>query len=177
MATRIGINGFGRIGRQVFKALCDYYGDEIEVVGINDLTDNETLAHLLPVRLQLPASSMATWRSPTTRIIVDGVEIKAFAERDPSKLPWGDLGAEIVIESTGFFTDADKARLHRQRRRQEGHHLRPGQGRGHHASAWASTTSRTTRRCTTSSPTPPARPTAWPRSPRCCNDRSASCAA
>jgi glyceraldehyde 3-phosphate dehydrogenase len=112
MATRIGINGFGRIGRQVFKALWEYYGDEIEVAGINDLTDNETLAHLLQYDSnygEIDADVEATGDS----LVVDGVEIKAFAERDPSKLPWADLGAEIVIESTGFFTDADKASAHR----------------------------------------------------------------
>jgi glyceraldehyde 3-phosphate dehydrogenase len=111
MAVKVGINGFGRIGRQVFKALRDYYGDEIQVVAVNDLTDNHTLAHLLsydsnygPYDGDVSATEEA--------IIVDGEEIKALAERDPSKLPWGDLGAEIVIESTGVFTNADKARMH-----------------------------------------------------------------
>jgi glyceraldehyde 3-phosphate dehydrogenase len=112
MATRVGINGFGRIGRQVFKALWEYYAEEIEVVGINDLTDNETLAHLLRYDsnyLEFEGEVEAT----EDALVVDGVEIKAFAERDPSKLLWGDLGADIVIESTGFFTDADKASAHR----------------------------------------------------------------
>ncbi len=108
---KVGINGFGRIGRQVFKALRDYYPDEIQVVAVNDLTDNQTLAHLLmydsnygPFDGDVSATEDA--------IIVDGEEIKAFAERDPARLPWGDLGAEIVIESTGVFTNAEKARLH-----------------------------------------------------------------
>jgi glyceraldehyde 3-phosphate dehydrogenase len=112
MATRVGINGFGRIGRQVFKALWEYYDDEIEVVGINDLTDNETLAHLLQYDsnyLEFEGDVEATAES----LVVDGVEIRTFAERDPSKLPWGDVGADIVIESTGFFTDAEKAAAHR----------------------------------------------------------------
>jgi glyceraldehyde 3-phosphate dehydrogenase len=112
MATRIGINGFGRIGRQVFKALWEYYDDEIEIVGINDLTDNETLAHLLRYDsnyLEFEGDVEAT----ESALVVDGVEIRAFAERDPAKLPWADLGAEIVIESTGFFTDAAKAAAHR----------------------------------------------------------------
>jgi glyceraldehyde 3-phosphate dehydrogenase len=111
MAVKVGINGFGRIGRQVFKALRDYYGDEVQVVAVNDLTDNHTLAHLLsydsnygPYDGDVSATEEA--------IIVDGEEIKALAERDPSKLPWGDLGAEIVIESTGVFTNAEKARMH-----------------------------------------------------------------
>jgi glyceraldehyde 3-phosphate dehydrogenase len=108
---KVGINGFGRIGRQVFKALRDYYPDDIQVVAVNDLTDNNTLAHLLQYDSNygpLDADVSAT----EDTIIVDGDEIKAFAERDPAKLPWGDLGAEIVIESTGVFTDAAKARAH-----------------------------------------------------------------
>jgi glyceraldehyde 3-phosphate dehydrogenase len=111
VVMKVGINGFGRIGRQVFKALRDYYPDEIQVVAVNDLTDNQTLAHLLmydsnygPFDGDVSATEDA--------IIVDGEEIKAFAERDPARLPWGDLGAEIVIESTGVFTNAEKARLH-----------------------------------------------------------------
>ena len=113
MAMKVGINGFGRIGRQVFKALRDYYPDDIEVVAVNDLTDNNTLAHLLkydsnygPFDGDVSATEEA--------IIVDGEEVKVFAERDPAKLPWGDLGAQIVVESTGVFTDAEKARLHVQ---------------------------------------------------------------
>ncbi len=111
MVMKVGINGFGRIGRQVFKALRDYYPDDIQVVAVNDLTDNNTLAHLLQYDSNygpLDADVSAT----EDTIIVDGDEIKAFAERDPAKLPWGDLGAEIVIESTGVFTDAAKARAH-----------------------------------------------------------------
>ncbi|HUP28476.1 MAG TPA: type I glyceraldehyde-3-phosphate dehydrogenase [Chloroflexia bacterium] len=113
MAMKVGINGFGRIGRQVFKALRDFYPDEIQVVAVNDLTDNHTLAHLLmydsnygPFDGDVSSSEEA--------ITVDGQEIRAFAERDPAKLPWGDLGADIVIESTGIFTDAEKARAHIQ---------------------------------------------------------------
>ena len=113
MAMKVGINGFGRIGRQVFKALRDYYPDEIQVVAVNDLADTHTNAHLLmydsnygPFDGDVSATENA--------ITVDGDEIKAFAERDPSKLPWGDLGADIVIESTGVFTSADKASLHIQ---------------------------------------------------------------
>jgi len=111
MVMKVGINGFGRIGRQVFKALRDYYQDEIQVVAVNDLTDNNTLAHLLTYDSnygQLDADVSATEEA----IIVDGEEIRAFAERDPAKLPWGDLGAEIVVESTGVFTDGEKAKAH-----------------------------------------------------------------
>lgn len=111
MVMKVGINGFGRIGRQVFKALRDYYPDELEVVAVNDLTDNNTLAHLLKYDSNygpFDGDVSATEDS----IIVDGEEIKAFAEKDPTRLPWGDLGADIVVESTGVFTDAQKARLH-----------------------------------------------------------------
>lgn len=113
MVMKVGINGFGRIGRQVFKALRDYYPDELEVVAVNDLTDNNTLAHLLKYDSNygpFDGDVSATEES----IIVDGEEIKAFAEKDPTKLPWGDLGADVVIESTGVFTSAEKARLHLQ---------------------------------------------------------------
>ncbi len=113
MAIKVGINGFGRIGRQVFKALRDYYPDDIEVVAVNDLTDNNTLAHLLAYDSNygpFDGDVSATEHS----IIVEGDEIKVLAERDPSKLPWGDMGVEIVIESTGVFTDAAKARMHLQ---------------------------------------------------------------
>lgn len=111
MATKVGINGFGRIGRQVLKALRDYYPDEIQVVAVNDLTDNHTLAHLLTYDSNYgPFDGDVSYTEDT--LIVDGNEIKTFAERDPSKLPWGELGVEIVIESTGVFTDAAKARAH-----------------------------------------------------------------
>jgi glyceraldehyde 3-phosphate dehydrogenase len=111
MVMKVGINGFGRIGRQVFKALRDYYSDEIEVVGVNDLTDNHTLAHLLMYDSNYGPFDGSVEATEET-IVVDGQEVRAMAERDPSKLPWGDLGAEIVIESTGVFTSADKARMH-----------------------------------------------------------------
>lgn len=111
MAMRVGINGFGRIGRQAFKALRDYYPDDIEVVAVNDLTDNHTLAHLLSYDSNYGAFD-GDVSATEEAISVDGKEIRALAERDPSKLPWGDLGVEIVIESTGIFTDADKAKMH-----------------------------------------------------------------
>ncbi|HET9494907.1 MAG TPA: type I glyceraldehyde-3-phosphate dehydrogenase [Chloroflexia bacterium] len=111
MVMKVGINGFGRIGRQVFKALRDYYSDEIEVVGVNDLTDNHTLAHLLMYDSNYGPFDGSVEATEDT-IVVDGQEIRAMAERDPAKLPWGDLGAEIVIESTGVFTSGEKARLH-----------------------------------------------------------------
>lgn len=111
MAIKVGINGFGRIGRQVFKALRDYYPDDIQVVAVNDLTDNHTLAHLLMYDSNYGPFDGDVSHTEDT-ITVDGDEVRSFAERDPSKIPWGDLGADIVIESTGVFTDAEKARAH-----------------------------------------------------------------
>ena len=107
---RVGINGFGRIGRNFFRASLAS-GADFEIVGINDLTDNATLAHLLKYdsilgRLDLPV----TYTSDS--ITVGGKTIKVFEERDPANLPWGDLKADIVIESTGFFTKAADAKKH-----------------------------------------------------------------
>ncbi|HZN19071.1 MAG TPA: type I glyceraldehyde-3-phosphate dehydrogenase [Micromonosporaceae bacterium] len=110
MAIRVGINGFGRIGRNFFRAVLAS-GAEIEVVAVNDLTDNASLAHLLKydsILGRLPYEVKAT----ADEISVGGQTFKAFAERDPAKLAWGDLGAEVVLESTGLFTDANKARVH-----------------------------------------------------------------
>jgi len=114
MAVRVGINGFGRIGRNVFKALYGEYGDEIEVVAANDLGDVDTMAHLLKydsVYGPFFGGEIEITRSENG-ISLDGHELRILAERDPAKLPWGDLGVDIVIESTGFFTDADKAKAH-----------------------------------------------------------------
>ena len=110
MTIRVGINGFGRIGRNFFRAVRASDLD-IEIVGVNDLTDNTSLAPLLKfdsILGRLDADVTAT----ADEITVGGQTFKAFAERDPAKLPWGDLGADIVIESTGLFTSADKARAH-----------------------------------------------------------------
>ncbi|KGK90776.1 type I glyceraldehyde-3-phosphate dehydrogenase [Clostridium sp. HMP27] len=109
--VKIGINGFGRIGRNVFKALVKNYADQLEVVGINDLTDAKTLAHLLKYD-SLYGKFEGTVEAKESSIVVNGKEIKIFAERDPKNLPWGSLGADIVIESTGLFTDAEKAKAH-----------------------------------------------------------------
>ena len=109
MAQKIAINGFGRIGRNAFKIAFDR--SDIEIVAINDLTDNRTLAHLLK-----HDSSYGEYAHDVTyddnSITVDGKTIKTFAETDPAKLPWGDLGIDVVIESTGFFVDPAKARAH-----------------------------------------------------------------
>ncbi|HJZ48127.1 MAG TPA: type I glyceraldehyde-3-phosphate dehydrogenase [Roseiflexaceae bacterium] len=121
--ARVAINGFGRIGRQSFKALVERYADDLEIVAVNDLTDNETLAHLL--RHDSTYGPFDGEVSVTEdQITVDfysedddeehRVEMAALAEKDPTKLPWRDMGVDIVIESTGRFTDAEKARAHLQ---------------------------------------------------------------
>jgi glyceraldehyde 3-phosphate dehydrogenase (phosphorylating) len=110
VTIRVGINGFGRIGRNFYRALLQS-GADVELVAANDLTDNATLAHLLKydsILGRLPYEVKATDED----IAVNGKSVKVFAERDPAKLPWGDLGVDIVIESTGLFTDASKAKAH-----------------------------------------------------------------
>jgi glyceraldehyde 3-phosphate dehydrogenase len=110
MAVRVGINGFGRIGRNVFRAAQERSAD-IEWLAVNDLTDAPTLAHLLKYDSILgpyPGSVEAVDGS----LVVDGTEIRVLAERDPGALPWGELGAEVVIESTGLFTDRENAAKH-----------------------------------------------------------------
>ncbi len=109
--VKVGVNGFGRIGRNVFKVLVDKYGNDIEVVAINDLTDPETLAHLLKYDT-LYGKFNGTVEATENSIIVNEKEIRIFAERDPKNIPWGLQGADIVIESTGLFTDATKAKTH-----------------------------------------------------------------
>jgi glyceraldehyde 3-phosphate dehydrogenase (phosphorylating) len=113
MATGIGINGFGRIGRLALKAIIQRCGDKVEVVAVNDLTDARTNAHLFKYDSNYgiyPGKVEAR----DDRLIVDGQEIRVLAERDPGKIPWRDYGADIVIESTGLFTHASKAAAHLQ---------------------------------------------------------------
>ena len=110
MTTRVGINGFGRIGRQSLKALIERAPD-VEVVAVNDLVDAEMNA-LLFKRDSTYGTYEGDVRAGDSSIIIDGREIKILAERDPAALPWGDLGVDIVLESTGLFTDAEKARAH-----------------------------------------------------------------
>lgn len=109
--TKVGINGFGRIGRNVFKALVKNYDDNLEVVGINDLTDANTLAHLLKYD-SLYGKFQGSLEAKKDSIIVNGKKVKIFAERDPKNIDWSSLGVEIVIECTGLFTDAAKASAH-----------------------------------------------------------------
>ncbi len=111
MTTRIGINGFGRIGRQVLKATLERHPDDLEVVAVNDLTDPETNAHLLKYDStygRFPGKVEALENG----LSIDGKEVKVVAERDPARIPWGDHGVDIVVESTGIFTDATKAAGH-----------------------------------------------------------------
>ncbi len=110
MTIKVGINGFGRIGRNFYRAIVAS-GADIEIVGVNDLTDNKTLAHLLKYDTVLGRFPLSV-DFDDENIIVDGKNIRALAERDPANLPWAELGADIVIESTGFFTDATKAKAH-----------------------------------------------------------------
>src|SRR5437016_13105509 len=111
MSVKIGINGFGRIGRQVFKAIKERHPGDIEVVAINDLTDSKTNAHLLKYDTnygRYPGSVEAS----NGDLIVDGGHVKVFSERDPGLIPWSSVGATVVVESTGFFSDATKAADH-----------------------------------------------------------------
>jgi glyceraldehyde 3-phosphate dehydrogenase len=109
---KIAINGFGRIGRPTFKRIIDHHPD-LEVVAINDLTDPKTLAHLLKYD-SLYGIYQKEIRATEKSLLVDGKEVKIFAETDPSKLPWRDLGVDIVLECTGVFTDYEGAKKHLQ---------------------------------------------------------------
>ncbi len=113
MAIKIGINGFGRIGRLVFRSILERGGDGFDVVAVNDLTDAETLAHLFKydsVHGVFPGDVTAEG----DELVVNGDRFKVLSEKDPANLPWGDLGCQVVVESTGRFTDADSAGLHLQ---------------------------------------------------------------
>jgi glyceraldehyde 3-phosphate dehydrogenase len=112
MATRIGINGFGRIGRQVFRTILERHPNDLEIVAVNDLFDVATNAHLLKYDSnygRFPGEVIGQ----DGNLLVNGKAVRTFAERDPAAIPWGEVGAEIVIESTGFFTDGTKAAAHR----------------------------------------------------------------
>ena len=110
MTVRVGINGFGRIGRNFFRAILAS-GADIEIVGVNDLTDNKTLAHLLKYDSILGRLGREVSFDEGS-ITVGGKSFRALAERDPGALPWKELGADVVLESTGHFTDAAKAKAH-----------------------------------------------------------------
>ncbi len=111
MTVKVGINGFGRIGRQVLKAIKEKYADEFDVVAVNDLFPPETNAHLFKYDSNFGRYA-GTVEVDGGDIVVDGDRIKVFAERDPANLPWGDLGVDVVVESTGIFRDRDGASKH-----------------------------------------------------------------
>ncbi len=113
MAVRVGINGFGRIGRLALRAMRQHYANGIEVVAINDVADLQTNAHLFKYDSSYGIYP-GTVEARDGTLVIDGREIAVFSERDPSAIPWGKAGAEIVVESTGRFTAADKARGHLQ---------------------------------------------------------------
>jgi glyceraldehyde 3-phosphate dehydrogenase len=113
MAIRIGINGFGRIGRQVVKAIKERQPDTFDIVAFNDLGDLETMAHLFRYDSNY-GKYHGNVEVRDSSLVIDGDEIKAIAERDPAAIPWGDLGVDVVIESTGIFATRDKAALHLQ---------------------------------------------------------------
>jgi glyceraldehyde 3-phosphate dehydrogenase len=113
MTVKVGINGFGRIGRQALKAIRDRHGDKLEIVAVNDLFPSETNAYLLKYDSNYGRFNGSV-EVKNGSIVVDGRAIRVFAERDPGAIPWGDAGVEIVLESTGLFTDATKAAAHRR---------------------------------------------------------------
>jgi len=108
---KVGINGFGRIGRMVTQAILAKYANQIEVVGVNDLTDTATLAHLFKYDSSQGAFNGQV-KADGDQLNIDGTSFKVTAERDPVNLNWGDLGVDVVVESTGFFTDRDSASKH-----------------------------------------------------------------
>ena len=112
MATRVGINGFGRIGRLVMKAIMQRSQGVLEVVAVNDLTDAATNAHLFKYDSNYGVYP-GTVEAKEDTLVIDGAQVKVLAERDPARIPWSALGVDIVLESTGLFTDAEKARAHR----------------------------------------------------------------
>ena len=111
MPIKIGINGFGRIGRLFFRAVLERYPDAFEIVGVNDLTNAKTLAHLFKYD-SVQGGFRGEVKVDGNDIIVNGDRFKVFSEKDPSKLPWGELGADVVVESTGIFRSREKAGMH-----------------------------------------------------------------
>jgi glyceraldehyde 3-phosphate dehydrogenase len=111
MTVKVGINGFGRIGRQSFKAMLDYYPDELEVVAVNDIGDLPTMAHLLKYDSNY-GRFPGTVEAKDDTLVVNGRKTKFLCQRDPSQLPWGDLGVKYVLESTGLFREREKAAMH-----------------------------------------------------------------
>jgi glyceraldehyde-3-phosphate dehydrogenase/erythrose-4-phosphate dehydrogenase len=171
MAVRVGINGFGRIGRQSLKAIIER-APELEVVAVNDIVDVPTNA-LLFAHDSTYGNFHGTVTHTDDSIVINGKAVKVLQVSDPAQLPWKDLGVDIVIESTGRFTEADKARAHitaGARRSSSAPRPRARTSPSSSASTKACTTPPSTR----SSATPAARPTAWRRSRRSSTIRSVS---
>ena len=171
MAIKVGINGFGRIGRNIMRAAMD--DSSIDIVAVNDLTNADTLAHLLKYDSIL-GNLKADISAKGDRITVDKDEFQVLSMKDPAQLPWKELGVDVVFESTGLFTNRDDAAKHIDGRSEEGRHHRAGEEPGPHRRARRQRGQVRSRRSTTSSRTRRARRTAWRRSPRCCTRRSAS---
>ena len=111
MPARVGINGFGRIGRQVTRAVIEMYPQKLELAAVNDLADARTNAHLFKYDTNY-GTYPGTVEARNGSLLIDGAEIRVFSERDPAKILWAELGVELVVESTGIFTDAEKAAAH-----------------------------------------------------------------
>ena len=174
--VKVGINGFGRIGRNLFRAAHES-GAELEIVAVNDVFDAASLGHLLKYDSTYGRFD-AEVETGETRSRSTATEVKVLSERDPADLPWGELGVDVVIESTGLFTKRDGAAKHLEAGREEGDHLRAGDRSRRDRRARGQLRRRLRpRRATTSSRTPPARPTASRRSRRCSTTRSGSSAA
>ena len=172
MAVKVGINGFGRIGRNVFRA-AQAAGADIEFVAVNDLTDPGTLANLLKYDSILGRFPGEVELDGDT-ITVDGKPLKVLSERDPAALPWGDLGVDVVIESTGFFTARADAAKHLEAGAKKVIISAPAKEPDVTVALGVNFDDAYDPAATTSSPTPPARPTAWRRWPRCCTRPSGS---
>lgn len=176
VTVRVGINGFGRIGRNFYRALLAQQQQgsaDIEVIAVNDITDNQTLAHLLKFDSILGRLPQDVSLEGEDTIVVGGVKIKALEVREgPAAMPWGDLGVDVVVESTGLFTNAAKAKGHLDAGAKKVIISAPATDPDLTIVLGSTTTSTTAAR--TSSPTRRARRTAWRRWPRCCTTSSAS---
>jgi len=130
MAVKVGINGFGRIGRMIYRA--GFKNKNIEFVAVNDLpVPTESLAHLLKYDSTFGILDADIQAKPDA-LVINGKELKVLSHRSPSEIPWGSLGVDIVIESTGIFTDGDKAKGHIQSGAKKSHYFRTGQKRRHY---------------------------------------------
>ena len=171
MATRIGINGFGRIGRQVYKAIRERYDQEIDVVAVNDIGRIKIMTHLLKYDTnygRFPGEVVAR----EDGFVANGDEVRILAERDPARLPWGKLGVDIVVESTGLFRQRDKAKLHLEAGAKKVIITAPAKEEDLTVVLGVNETCMI-RPSTTFSRMPPAPPTAWLPLPRCSSTSSA----